>query len=269
MRGGIEAGTKVPAATPVTPKRREYEPWSSLQTYLFQSTGGTSFTVLAGVGAPTITGGFANISNIGRPRRKGYTQATGYDPITMDVPVRFEASVTLGVPVGSYLPADVEDDIMLLEGMAGRGKRVSTNGLFHAALGDPPRVQVYANTQAYPSNLIPPNVHGLLWYIVDLTYDPNPLRSRAGNRKQQDVVVHLSEVVNPPTRSGPKLVPYVLYRSTLSLDTVQRVVAHFTRHRSATAYRRVLAYSREHGARYKSYTQRLKPGTAVYIPRDL
>lgn len=37
-----------------------------------------------------------------------------------------------------------------------------------------------------------------LWYITNLTYDPNPLRARGGNRIRQNVVVELTEIVLSP-----------------------------------------------------------------------
>lgn len=250
-------------------KKHVYSPWTADQTLLFQSTGGYSFTVLAGSGAPTITGGFAKIQNIDRSRRKGYTQSIGFDPITMDVPILFDCTVRANAPSGAYAPVDLERDIQILEGMAGRGSLVSADQSIHAAVGDPPVVQIFANTQANQSNLIPKNVQGLEWLITGISYDSNPLRHRDSNRMSQAATVTLCEYVRPPIRTRSAAAPFVIYRSTLTLDTVEKVVHHYTTHRTAKAYRRVLSYSRTHGAKYKSYHQKLKAGTAVYVPRDL
>jgi hypothetical protein len=48
-----------------------------------------TFAVLAGEGAPTVTGGYPKVQVIDRPQRIGLTVFQGYDPFTIDVPIRF------------------------------------------------------------------------------------------------------------------------------------------------------------------------------------
>lgn len=245
-----------------------YSPWTPQQTLTFSSTGGYSFTCLAGDGAPTITDGFAQINVVARPRQKAYTQPAGYNPIVMTIPIRFEAAIVPSSP--STNAVAVERDIQILEGMAGRGKFVSSNQSVHTAEGDPPIVQVYGVSAKSPSNLIPKNLHGLSWVISGLEYDQNPVRNHTGNRRRQDVTVTLTEWVRPPaTTSSTTKTVYSVYRTDVSLNTVAKIVRFHTSARTAAKYRKVVSFSRDHGAKYKSYNQHLKLGTAVYVPIDL
>src|SRR5271169_3480345 len=47
-------------------------------------------TVLAGEGAPTVTGGWVKVASVARFQRVSFTVPEGYDPITMVIPVQFE-----------------------------------------------------------------------------------------------------------------------------------------------------------------------------------
>lgn len=269
----VLVGRLTPTDTPwhvtVNKKKHPYVPWTPRQTYLFVSSGGYSFSVLAGEGAPTIKGGFSKIQVLDRPRRKGFTMPIGYDPISMDIPIQFESTVNFPQVNGAYEPRDIERDIMILEGMAGRGGSVSVDGSIDAAVGDPPIVHVYGNQPKKQSNLIPPNVQNLEWVISNLTYDPNPMRNPDGNRMRQAITVTLSEWVRAPSSIRQKKSTYTVYRTTLAVDTVAKVVRKFTGKHTHDAYRDVLTFSRQHGAKYRSYTQKLAAGTAVYVPRDL
>ena len=277
IRDGIAATVPVAHAAAVsTPphvttgnKKHAYVPWTPQQSYLFVSSGGYSFTVLAGAGAPTIKGGFAKIQVIDRPRRVGFTMPVGYDPISMDVPIQFECSVVANQPADAYSPADIERDIQILEGMAGRGGSVSVDGSIVSAVGDPPTLRIYSNQPDNQSNLIPPNVQNLQWVISSLTYDTNPVRGPGGDRRRQMVTVTLSQWIAPPSAIRVGTSTYQVVYSTLAVDTVAKIVRKYTSKHDAASYRTVISFSRSHGATYRSYTQKLPAGTAVYIPRDL
>lgn len=154
------------------------------------------FVVLAGEGAPTVTGGFAKWNVISRPQRVGMTVLDGYDPITMVVPIRFD-NVVRG---RSHRP--IEDMVGDLEWMAGRGLHFGNVG--HAAQGDSPLVQVFTtDSHGKPTPLIPApyQTPNLYWVIADLAFDSSPLRNRDGHRIRQDVTVTLLEHVSGPGTS--------------------------------------------------------------------
>lgn len=158
-------------------------------------TRGNRLEVVAGDTPPTITGGYAKYDAVDRPDRVGLTRFLGYDPLTMDVPIRFENVIDgEGVPI--------ERDIKLLERMAGRG-------VFEgAAVGRPGRVRVLtlddrgqpmplipSNYQPHPDNPNPPT-----WVITDIEWDDSVpggvLRNREGNRVRQLAVVTLMQHVS-------------------------------------------------------------------------
>lgn len=150
-----------------------------------------SFHVLAGDTPPKPTGGYAKLSIVDRPERVGLTDFDGYDPITMEVPVRFLASD----------PTDgggVESDIALLERMAGRG---DFDG---AGVGPPPIVRVSTtdnNGDVVP--LIPRNyqwtkgnTNGPLWRVAGIDWDTSAQgcrRNPSGNRIVQVATVTLQQ----------------------------------------------------------------------------
>lgn len=261
-----------------TTKLRTYVPWTPQQTYVFTSSGGYSFQVLAGEGAPTIDGGFAKIQVIDRPRRLGFTMPVGYDPFTLSIPIQFDCTVTNtnpsnrptlpGIPSNTYGPKDLERDIQILEGMAGRGGSVSVDGSFVSAVGSPPVVRVYSNSPQNQSNLIPPNVQNLQWVITALTYG-DTVRGRAGDRHRQIMTVGLTQWIPAPTTKRQPRSAYQVVYATQAVNTVAKIVRKFTGKTSHEDYRTVIAFSRTHGATYRTYSQTLAAGTAVFIPRDL
>ena len=182
-----------------------YSPWTTQQVFSFfgsltnvAEVATFQFFVLAGAGAPTITAGFVKLNIIDRPQRKGFTVPAGYDPITMDVPVQFEALVAQ--PVGKFaITSSVEYDIQQLEWMAGRGKLFATQpdkGVGAPATGDPPIVLVASfDSQGNETNLIPPNLHGVEWLVSSINYDTNPYRSINGDRVRQAATITLTEFI--------------------------------------------------------------------------
>jgi hypothetical protein len=166
-----------------------------------------SFDVLAGDSPPTIVGGYAKLGILGRPERTGITTFDGYDPITMKVPIRFEAER------GSDRAEGIEDDIDLLESMAGRG-------ILGDGTGPPPIIRLSTtNSSGGVVPLIPrgyqwsqENRQGPLWRIGDLQWDEDPKdgvrRNSNGRRTRQkcDVIVQQAVTINLVglTRSSSK-----------------------------------------------------------------
>lgn len=146
------------------------------------------FHVLAGDNPPTITTGYAKIETVDRPQRTGITMFKGYDPIQMNVPIRFDRAT-------GRSPHNIERDIDLLERMAGRGN------IPGAAVGPPAIIRV--STTDSSGQLIsliadnyqwsPQNPSAPLWRIANIEWDENALRDRHGNRTRQLATVILQQ----------------------------------------------------------------------------
>jgi hypothetical protein len=157
--------------------------------------GSASFNVLAGDSAPVITGGYAKFSILDRPERAGLTTFDGYDPITMDVPIRFENYQGRLDDTSGASGEQIETDIELLERMAGRGP------FSGAAIGPPPIVVVTTtNDDGRTVNLIPrgyqrtkTNPHAPRWRVTAIAWDGEPLRNSWGNRIRQKATVTLQQ----------------------------------------------------------------------------
>lgn len=143
---------------------------------------GNGFHVLAGDEPPSITAGYAKFQIVNRPGRTGLVIFDGYDPIGMDVPIRFE---------GPGRGVQIEDDIALLEWMAGR-QAVS-------AAGEPPVVRVSTTLGDDVIPLIPLGYQfhgktgGPLWYVAGIAWDAGALRDARGRRIRQTATVHLQQ----------------------------------------------------------------------------
>jgi hypothetical protein len=152
---------------------------------------GNAFHVVAGDTAPKIVSGYAKFDVVDRPERAGLMQFQGYDPIEMEIPVRFEVK-------GNGNPAELEDDIKLLERMAGRGRFEG------AAVGPPPiiGISVTGGADQHMIPLIPRNYQRTrqspkapLWRVVDIDWDDGALRNKYGNRYRQLAVITVRQHV--------------------------------------------------------------------------
>lgn len=143
-----------------------------------------SFSVLAGAQPPRIVAGYQKLEVVDRPGRTGLTHFTGYDPLTMEVPIQFE-QVLGGDGEG------VEDRIGLLERMAGRGNFKGASAGAAAIL----RLSTTDNAgRIIP--LLPPNYQwsrqnpsAPQWRISNIDWDADPLRDEDGNRIRQAATV--------------------------------------------------------------------------------
>ena len=180
-------------------------PYSRSQAITFAGslTDGThwekhSFTVLAGDGGPVPSGGWAKWAVVDRPQRVGVTVFQGYDPITLTVPVRFDAVAYPAIDGQS-----IEDDIDRLEWMAGRGK-LYFNTPFSPGLGENPLVQISAaDAHGIPVPLVPLvwQGAGATWLVTDIAYG-DAIRDESGQRIRQDVTVTLLQHIAGPFDSG-------------------------------------------------------------------
>lgn len=157
-------------------------------------TGPLQLSVLAGDEPPRPTTGYAKFSTVDRPGRVGVTSFDGYDPFTLDVPIRFEAWTDQGGPQGNE-GRDIEDKIKLLERMAGRGDAYGG-----AATGPPPVIRISATDNA--GNVVPlisdlfqwtPESDAPLWRVAGIEWDDGALRNPQGRRLRQTATVTLQQ----------------------------------------------------------------------------
>jgi hypothetical protein len=166
---------------------------------------------------PQITNGYAKFDTLERPLRRGLTVFQGYDPMEMTIPIQFEeliraskgdeaddyAELTGGALYAPTKKLYIEDDIQLLERMAGRG-RFGGN-----AVGPPPIVHISTTTdggRVVP--LIPANYQGptkgsggILWRIKGIEWDDGAIRDKDGTRLRQLATVTVQEHTKVHTAS--------------------------------------------------------------------
>jgi hypothetical protein len=272
-----------------------YEPSIPGQSYQFVGTLATAslpsdprllgayaqftFAVLAGEGAPTLAGGFAKWGVIDRPRRVGMTVLQGYDPMTMDVPVRFDDVI-------HQAGVDLERDIQMLHWMAGRGKLFAADGHVGASgKGDSPIVNVYSSdSHGKQTPLIPPDVWDIDWVITGLTFDPSPIRNTAGRRIRQDVTVTLTQYVGSPgtaldsptvrARARQSIThQFVSFPVTHAHNTIRKITtfdAHNPSHAAAVQVLKANKARLRLGSSIDApLIPHLKPGTKINVPKSV
>ncbi len=225
-----------------------------------------TFKVLAGDGAPTPKGGWAKIVTIDRPGRVGYTVSTGYDPISMTVPILFDRVMrTANREV-------IELNILALEWMAGRSP--SPKG--GEVKGEPPYVEVFTvDSAGHTIPLVPRQFQSepgrsRQWWITDIEFDSSEegcKRNSAGARIRQAAVVTLTEISSTAAtiaqnRKARDVVKgkFKTVHSTTSANTIKKVAV---REGIPSSWKAILQANHKLGA---SAEKHLKPGTAVKIP---
>lgn len=238
-----------------------------------------TFSVLAGDGAPTITSGWAKWGVIDRPRRVGMTVHQGYDPIVLNIPIRFDDVVHRD-------GADLERDIQILHWMAGRGKLFAASGHIGASgQGDSPIIKVFSSdSHARETPLIPPDLHGIDWVITGLTFDPNPIRGTNGHRVRQDVAVALTQFVSAPGTSLDSAAvrgrarraldgQFEYFPVTHARDTIRKITTFDAYNPSHDAAVKVLKLNKERLRLGSSIDAPLLPhlklGTKIKVPKGL
>jgi hypothetical protein len=225
-------------------------------------------TVLAGEGAPTVTGGFVKVQKVQRFQRVSLTIPEGYDPYVMTVPILFDAvALTKDRP-------DIEKQIVILEEMAGRPK----GGAFPGA---PPQVEVFtADSTGKRTNLMPLKFQEdpeLLWYITSITWDSNPLRNPEGDRIRQAATVELTEISQIPQEAAEDLDAQKKIAAkrpdkiatTPQMNTIKKVAVALAGrfHNKALAVRWNVLLAANHNLTTNA-DRELRPGTKVRIPAD-
>jgi hypothetical protein len=234
--------------------------------------------------APTVTGGFAKWNIVGRPQRVGFTVIDGYDPVTMTVPVMFDA-VTYDPLSTANTGAELERDIQILEWLGGRGKLYASGGGVGApGQGDSPLVSVASvNSQGIETNLIPPNCRDINWVVTGIDYDTGPLRNGAGDRVRQLVTVTLTQHIGAPgtTFDSPSVRAkgnaaasgYTYFTITAKDDTIRKIMSFRAHNPQLTAARTVLKLNEKalHFSRSvdADLTKVLKLGDKIKVPNNL
>lgn len=162
------------------------------------STGNTeTFDVLSGANPPTITGGYAEWSNVTRPLQRALTVPKDFPPVTMTCDVIF------GSWLGQYGQAQgwqqddgtgqrIENDISALEWMAGGG------GVGGQPSGQAPWVFVtsYSNRDTKTqSGLIAVRYRGLPWIVTGLDWGQS-WRNDNAYRVYQEATITLTNFLS-------------------------------------------------------------------------
>lgn len=225
-----------------------------------------TFSVLAGEGAPTVTGGWPKVAKVPRFQRVAITVPEGYEPIEMTVPVLFDAVVK------TKDREHVEAEILVLEWMAGR----TPNPAGGEIKGEPPYVEVYTTDAAgRQTNLVPKPYQTVpgrsqQWYITDLAFDANPIRSFGGERIRQAVTVTLLEIVSSPSllkrnRESREEVKgkFKTFKTTSAIDTIRKVALHYG---VPGAWKAILEANKKLGGNAE---RKLPEHTAVRVPETI
>jgi hypothetical protein len=171
---------------------------------------------------PLVTGGFPIINVVQRPQRISLTIPAGYDPVTLDIPVQFEAW-----SAGDNSQAQlIEEDISILEWMYGRGAFGGPGGGPHG-VGPPPTVQIATlNSAGQTIPLLSSNYQFLAidgstvnagklangaapnYEITSISWDPTPLRVPAGQtyggcRLRQLATISVQQIESDPYITTP------------------------------------------------------------------
>jgi hypothetical protein len=221
--------------------------------------------VLAGEGAPIPSGGYAKWAHILRPQRTALTTFEGYEPMTLTVPVLFDAVRENGVR------EDVEASIQILEGLAGRGIRLPEG--FTAGVGKPTLVVVYSSTGNRANQLIPKpfQTQNIQWFVEDITFDEHPLRDAGAARIRQAATIKLVQYVRDPLTPRAKKKGSDTHSITRSLNTVKRLVRHYLKGPQSRLHEAVAATIKANSFNKKIGTnpeKHLPVGTHVRIPRE-
>lgn len=239
--------------------------------------------VLAGDGAPTVTGGWPKWVEVERPQRVSMTVLQGYPPLQLTIPIRFEAVLeTQG-------RMDVEREVQKLEWMAGRSRVAlghthgEPGGVFtghpgHDALGDSPLIQVYTSDGQKETPLVPVQFQGLNCVMTNIAFDESTdgcKRSAGGARVRQLATVTLLQHVGSPGTSFDSPTVRAAARSngegkgrtvstTAGVSTITKVALQYT-HTTRTVGEILKANS--HNRKIGSNPDKVLPtGTKVFIP---
>ncbi len=241
----------------------------------FSAANNLTFTVLAGDQSPTITGGYAKWQTIDRPLRRGLTVFQGYDPIIMQLPIRF-IRLHGGMRTDRAAGIDIEADIEKLETMAGTGTfsgpswrlwltTFDGNGTtiplipFQYQSSSPGVPSPFANTVG---------VQVVPWIITGLTWDTSPIRNPDGYRIRQDatVTVQLYGSVNSDQAAGLARSRALTVISKPGADSALKIARGSVTTNVTTLARTIIHAEQNERLKLRSVNSPIKHGKRVYIP---
>jgi len=238
--------------------------------------------VLAGEGAPTITGGWPEWIQVPRPQRVAMTVLQGYPPIQLSIPIQFEAVAN------SSNPMHVEEEIRKLEWMAGRSagggapghERGEGQSLFAGkpgqdALGDSPLVNIYTSNNEIEIPLVPIQFQGIQYVLTSIDFDPNPLREEGGHRLRQLATVTALEFVAAPgtdfnapsTRFNQRNAlahKGEWLKTTTAINTVNKIALRYTG--TTRTVNEILEANKSNKVIGHNPDKKLPIGTRVFLP---
>jgi hypothetical protein len=198
------------------------------------------FSVLAGDTAPRVIAGYAKITTVERSERKSLSLFSGYEPITLEVPVRFEAEDNDGSFIGAS-GKKVESDISKLEEFAGIG------AFRGSGTGSPPTVRV--TTRSVDGETVVPliprayqwtknNPQAPVYWISGIDWDEGAIRNRDGDRIRQLATITLVQYVRPAVAAPSAATRHRVNQSQSAAHALQE------RQRAAEAQQRQAAAAR-------------------------
>jgi hypothetical protein len=221
--------------------------------------------VLAGEGAPTVTGGWVQVAKVKRFQRVAFTVPEGYEPIEMQIPIQFEALLQ------TKERKDLEQDIVNMEWMAGRYPLSAGQSEIK---GEPPYVEVFTvNAKGRQIPLVPLQYQGepgasRQWFMGSIAFDPNPERDTGGARLRQKATVTLTEIVSTPSslkrnREAREQVKgkFSTVYSSESENTIRRIAVAYG---IPSAWEAILRAN----SSISSAEKNLRIGTAIRIPLE-
>jgi hypothetical protein len=273
ITGGVEAPPDIatPTPGPRSGTQNQYIGFKGFLTNGKEPPEENLFEVLAGEGGPTPTDGYAKWAHVPRPQRVAMTVLEGYEPMTMTVPILFDAVVA------TRRREDIELNIQKLEWMAGRG--ILFRGKpGHPGQGDSPLVRVFTTDGAgRPTPLVPKQFQtkDLLWIVTGLAFDETPDRNKAGHRIRQKVTVTLTQYEGSPgtsfdsastRRRARELAAgkFKVFKTTTAINTIQLVASRYAHNTSAA--REIIQANRGNRKIGNNPEKHLHVGTHVKVP---
>lgn len=243
----------------------------------FTATDNHSFAVLAGDTPPTIVGGYGKWQTIDRPLRRGLTVFQGYDPMSMQVAVRF---IKFNPIDGSWqkdagVGATIETEIAILEWMGGESITTGPSPLVYLATHNGQGQAVPLIPFEYQPTL--PNQPAAFgygnaqpWIVTGLEWG-EAIRGEHGYRIRQDATVTVqyyqapggTQKTSQQSRSRPKAVTVV---SAPGADTCLKI-ARLQPTRNAPELARTIKNAPQNkDLHLRSVTQVIKHGKKVVVP---
>ena len=237
-----------------------------------------TFDVLAGDQPPRIVGGYADWATIKRPLRRSLTIFQGYDPISMEVHIRF---IQFNPDDGSWLTGNgaglaIEEKIATLEWMAGEGHEVGPSPLVYLSTFDnsgqttpliPFQYQgtTPANPRLFGGGFIQP------WIIMGgIQWDPNPIRNDSGYRIRQDasmtMMIYQGPSSSSSTQKGKARPKATIFHSRAGADTALLIARNETTAFPSALATAIIKAPQNKGLRLRSINQKIKFGKKVTVP---